>query len=215
MITRLLRPLTKPKLKILLVWILANAVGGFLVGFLESNGAQFMATLMLAGAIVGSFQWLTFRWLNPPGLHWTFWPVVSALGWIVGTTFISLLLPLGDRVAATVESGFWEVFWLSLINQPLWIVLMAMAQGLILSYNTHQQHRIQVAWVLASCLGAAMHGAVSVVLCNHMCHRLPNTLVGIIESKGWAVYGVVTGITLLWGLGDNVVRVPLSLQDPD
>ena len=64
--------------RFLTLWVLANLAGGCLIGFLENNGLQFMATLILSGAIIGSFQWLLLRRLG--GFRW--WPIASALGWI-------------------------------------------------------------------------------------------------------------------------------------
>ena len=41
------QPSKAKKIKFLLVWIIANSIGGFLIDFLENNGAQFVATLLL------------------------------------------------------------------------------------------------------------------------------------------------------------------------
>lgn len=199
----------KGQTKFLLAWILANAVGGFLIGFLENNGAQFMATLLFSGAIIGSLQWLIFRWIGTRGLHWVLWPLASALGWIVSAT-LSILMPAPGFIAADSGSGLWEVLWLNLINQPVWILGMAIAQGIILSYHRRQRLRILGVWLLASCLGAVLHGAVSVVICSTVCQTLPNILIGMVQAKGWGIYGVVTGVTLLWVFKDRSAKVQSS-----
>ncbi|MEO0349682.1 MAG: hypothetical protein AAF282_06490 [Cyanobacteria bacterium P01_A01_bin.15] len=145
----------------LLAWILANAIGGFLIGFLESNRAQFMATLIFSGAIIGSLQWAIFRWIGKNGLRWVLWPLASALGWVI-STLIGILLPEPGFIAAATGSQLTQVLWINLINQPVWIAGMAIAQGIILGYHSRQRFRILGVWLLASCLGAALNGAVSV-----------------------------------------------------
>ncbi len=42
-------------IKFIALWMIANATGGFLVGFLEGNGLQFTATIGLTGAILQAF----------------------------------------------------------------------------------------------------------------------------------------------------------------
>ncbi|MEL6129259.1 MAG: hypothetical protein AAFR30_05035 [Cyanobacteria bacterium J06628_4] len=58
------QPSKAKKIKFLLVWIIANSIGGFPIDFLENNGAQFIATLLLSGAIIGSMQWAVFIWVG-------------------------------------------------------------------------------------------------------------------------------------------------------
>ena len=203
------------KTKLFLAWILANAVGGFLIGFLENNGAQFMATLVLAGAILGTSQWLIFRWLNARGLRWILWPVVSALGWIASVMISLWVSPMTDAVLSLLPGSVWEVFWLNLIMWPMNIFCMAIAQGMILSYHARYRLRTIGVWLLASCLGAALHGAVSVLICSGVCQALPRELVGIVDSKGWAVYGIITGVALLWVLPNRAIGGKSPLAQPD
>ncbi|MGD1953476.1 MAG: hypothetical protein ACFB14_28090 [Leptolyngbyaceae cyanobacterium] len=203
------------KTKLFLAWIFANAIGGFLVGFLESNGAQFLATLFLSGAILGTSQWLIFRGLNAKGLRWTLWPVVSALGWITGVMLSLLVSPIKDAVLSPLQDSAWELFWSNLISQPMYIFGMAIAQGMILSY--HARHRLRAigVWLLASCLGAALHGAIAVLLCRSVCQTLPRALIGIIDSKGWGLYGIITGIALLWVLPNKAIGGKSPVAQPD
>ena len=169
-------------------------MGGFLIGFLENNGAQFMATLILSGAIIGSCQWVTLRWAGMG--RWLFWPLASGRGWIASTILVSTL-PL-DTTALVARFGLWEVFWLNLINQPLWILGMAAIQGVMLPYSRQRPTRTLVLWLLASCLGAATHGAVSAIFCRLYCQILPQALVGIVEGLGWGAYGKITGMAMIW-----------------
>ena len=201
------QPLRVKKIKFLLAWIIANSIGGFLIGFLENNGAQFMATLFFSGAIIGSLQWAVFRWIGTKGLQWTLWPIVSALGWIITTALSTLFIHL-DSLTETLVSqvGLWEVFWLNLLLQPVWIICMAIAQGIILGYHTRRRMRILGIWLAASCLGAAIHGATNAVLCSQFCQTLPKLLVGIVAAKGWAIYGIITGLAMLWTLNQMLTN---------
>ena len=186
------------KTNLLLAWIIANSVGGFLIGFLENNGAQFMATLFLSGAVVGSLQWIVLRSMGKRGLPWVIWPIASGLGWIL-STLLSIVTLSTTTIAGSLmaQFGLWEAFWINLILRPIEISCMAAAQGVILGYSTHFKARILGIWILASCLGGALHGAVSALLCDAFCPVLPSAIVGIVHSMGWAAYGITTGIALV------------------
>ncbi|MGB3310073.1 MAG: hypothetical protein WBG32_01275 [Nodosilinea sp.] len=180
-----------PSAKFLAAWVGANLAGGFIVGFLENNGLQFMATLILTGAIVGSLQWLVLRPLG--GFRW--WPVASALGWIVSTMLQSLIqglyTPLVNGLWQTF--GLWEVFWLNVVTGPLMIWGMAIAQGLIL----RRRGLSLGSWVVLSLVGGAIYGAMSAALC-WFCPILPPLWAGgIVTGFGWAAYGIATGLWLV------------------
>jgi hypothetical protein len=184
-------------IKFLLAWVAANLIGGFLVGYLEENGWPFMATLIFSGAIIGSLQWTVLRWL---GIRDWWWPLASAIGWIFG---IHLSIGLQPAVNCLVN-GLWhqfgmgEVFWLNLINLPVWLSFMAILQGCLLSCHTRFRARSFRIWMLASWLGAAVNGAIGAWLCQLMCQVLPKVLIGLVNGTGWAAYGIVTGVALLW-----------------
>lgn len=169
---------------------MANLAGGFIVGFLENNGLQFMATLVLTGAIVGTMQWFVLRnWGRFRG-----WPLASSIGWIISTVLNRLINSLTEPLANFLwhQAGLWEVFWINLINQPLWILGMAIAQSVFLA-----RRGAVGLWILASLIGAAANGAVSASLCAVWCQELPTALVGIVNGLGWATYGVVTGLAAI------------------
>ncbi len=173
------------------LWVGANFLGGFVVGLLENNGLQFMATLVLTGAIVGTAQWLVLK--PQGGFRW--WPLASALGWIVSTLAVTALGGVYQAVADLLwqSFGLWEVFWLNLVRAPLAIAGMALAQGWIL-----QRHgRLPWGWLLVSLLGGALQGAVGAALCALLCPILPSLLVGLVHGLGWAAYGLATGIWLV------------------
>lgn len=185
-------------LAILVAWVMAHFLGGFILGYLENNGGQFVATLFLSGAIIGSLQWAVLRGIGNRGRRWYLWPVVSCLGWLVGTLLVvSLTLPVNYGVIELWRRfGLWEVFWLNVLNQPLWITVMAIAQGSMLSFSTPCRWRTIGYWLLASGLGAALNGAVGATLCRAYCQVWPQAAVGIVPGLGWATYAAVTGIAL-------------------
>ena len=179
------------------VWIVANFIGGFLVGYLEDNGLQFVATIFCLGGIIGSLQWVVLRWI---GIRDQWWPLASTLGWIFGGVLSASLSPSVNSIVLGLlhRFGMWEVFWLNLIKMPIWVSFMAIAQGSLLSGHTHFRGRTIGAWVLASWLGAAVNGAIGAWLCKAICDVLPKSLIGIVEGTAWASYSVVTGFALLW-----------------
>jgi hypothetical protein len=172
------------------LWVSANFGGGFVVGLLENNGLQFMATLMLTGAVVGTAQW----WVLKSRGGFRGWPLASTLGWIISTLAVVALGGVYQPVVDLLwqSFGLWEVFWLNLVREPLAVAGMALAQGWIL-----QRHgRTPWGWLLVSLLGAALQGAVSATLCALLCQNLPRLLVGLVNGFGWAVYGLATGLWL-------------------
>jgi len=50
--------------RFLILWMLANFLGGYLVSFLENNGLQFAATIFLTSFIMGGCNGLSFsKWV--------------------------------------------------------------------------------------------------------------------------------------------------------
>lgn len=181
--------------KFIALWVAANFLGGFLVGFLENNGLQFMATLFLTGTVVGSLQWAVLRQVSGR-VRW--WPLASAIGWIIGTMlFVSYPgQNLHSSLVEALSSQFdlWDWFWHSLITSMLWIFGMAIAQALVLSRRGH----FSGVWLLSSLTGGAIQGVVGTGLCAAFCRDLPPTLVGaVVTGASWAAYGIVTSTALL------------------
>ncbi|MGJ3245738.1 MAG: hypothetical protein ACFE0I_06640 [Elainellaceae cyanobacterium] len=191
----------------LLRWVFANLLAGFIVGFLEENGMQFAATLFWAGAIVGSLQWVVLRQVMQL-VQW--WPLVSTVGWIVGSLIATLSGSFYRPIVETLWNhlGLWEVFWLNIITGPIPVLGMAIAQGLVLSQKTRISGRFISLWILASAIAGAVKGGTSAAFCAALCYFLPSILVGIVAGLGWAAYGVLTGLVLLrlFNAGDR----PLS-----
>ncbi|MGF1497003.1 MAG: hypothetical protein ACFB8W_09300 [Elainellaceae cyanobacterium] len=177
-------------------WTLANLVGGFIAGFLENNGLQFAATLMLTGAIVGILQWLVLR-LAMRQVRW--WGLASALGWVGGSQVMIFGSPLYRPVVDFLWStfGLWEVFWLNLVTGPTPVLGMAIAQVWILSRNTQFSGRFLGSWIFVSAVAGVAQGGVSAAVCAAYCPILSASLVGLVNGLGWAAYGIVTGLVLL------------------
>ncbi|MGB7086945.1 MAG: hypothetical protein WBD47_15405 [Phormidesmis sp.] len=176
------------------LWIIANATGGFLVGFLENNGLQFAATIGLTGAVVGSLQWMVLRYVRMSpivyGLGW--WPLLSALGWTLTIVALSTGQSLYHEEIAALSSqlNFPEAFW-SVVTWMLWVLGMAIAQSRLL------QSRFLLAWLLASSAGSLVQILAARSLCSAICPVLPSALFSLIDAAGWAIYGAATGLILL------------------
>ncbi|MEM8603076.1 MAG: hypothetical protein AAGF24_04500 [Cyanobacteria bacterium P01_H01_bin.121] len=195
------------KPQILFAWIVANFSGGFVVGFLEDNGLQFMATLVLAGAIVGSSQWLVLRRF---GSSFAWWPLASGIGWILSTILQVSSSNVYRPIVAWLWAhlGLWEVFGLNVVTQPIAILGMAIAQIGLLVWRCRGQGKVVVIWLVASLLGAALQGAIGAALCAAACQALPNVLIGLVAGSAWASYGLITGLAL-WRLAvTNTLPTP-------
>ncbi|MBD0336261.1 MAG: hypothetical protein ICV62_12290 [Cyanobacteria bacterium Co-bin13] len=176
----------------LLMWVLANLLGGFVVGFLESNGMQFAATLVLTGAVLGTLQWSVLRH-TVQQVRW--WPWASALGWIVGSLVLSLSIDLYTPLVNALwqQFGLWEVFWLNLVTGPVPVLTMALAQALVLNRRIRPSQ-----WLLVNLAAGVVKGGVGAAMCAAVCPSLPIALVGIVNGVAWTTYGVITGIALLY-----------------
>jgi hypothetical protein len=100
--------------------------------------------------------------------------------------------------------GLWEVFWLNLVQEPVNLAIFSAVQGLVLPGYL----RPASLWVLASTVGGAVKGAVDSTVCAVACQAVAASVssgqVGAIVTaavsygSGWAGYGGVTGILLMW-----------------
>ncbi|MBD2100581.1 hypothetical protein H6F94_06805 [Leptolyngbya sp. FACHB-261] len=188
-----------------LVWVVANAVAGAVVGALEGGGLQFFATLVLTGFVLGTAQWLVLQLLLPRLLRPAIWWIVATgLGWFVGITLSimvnGVLDPLIDRLTALGGSG---VFWLNVLTRPIPTALLGVGQWLIL--RRHLQPSGE--WILASALGGAVQGGVGATVCAVACQPLARAAgsnladelaTAVAYGSGWAGYGLVTGLFLVW-----------------
>ncbi|MFQ4140969.1 hypothetical protein [Chlorogloeopsis sp. ULAP02] len=184
--------------KMLLWWILANAIGGAVVGALEESGFQFLATLILTGPILGVAQWFVLRRYLRYG-YW--WILASTFGWLLGIQVRiaagRILDPIVEMLLAVGEFG--EVFWLNIVKEPVTVGGLGIAQWLILRHYSNQAGW----WIFASILGGCVKGAISSAVCAAICQTLTMKLnagiaSAIAYSTGWAGSGLVTGIMLVW-----------------
>jgi hypothetical protein len=181
-------------LNLILQWTLAHALGGAIVGFLESWRFQFMATLVFTGPIIGVCQWWLLRRILHPGRWWIF---TTAIAWFLAM-FVAIAgsLWLTPIVADLHERfGLWEVFWLNLVNGTVEMAVVGTVQWSMLFFQGWNGGF----WILASALGGMLMGASGASLCAEICQALPSPLGGTLANAGaWAAYGVVTGGLLTW-----------------
>jgi hypothetical protein len=187
------------KRKLLLWWVLANAVGGAIVGALEEGEFQFFATLVLTGPILGVAQWLVLRRYIR---HTNWWVIASILGWYLGfpVTLVTreILNPILLEMLLAV-SKLWEVFWLNAVNQLVTFTVLGVAQWLVLRQHLQQAWW----WILASSVGGFVNGAMSAAVCAAACQtiamKVNAQMAGAIaHGSGWTGSGLVTGIMLVW-----------------
>ncbi len=189
--------------RLLLWWVLANAVGGAVVGTLEEGGFQFFATLILTGPILGVAQWFVLkRYIRQAG----WWVLASTVGWYLGipVTLITreIINPIITEMLLTVSQS-WEAFWLHVINQCVTFAVWGVAQWLVLSRHFQQAWR----WILASSVGGLVNGALAAMLTlglQTVAIKINAQMLGAIAySTGWIGSGLVTGIMLVWLLPNH------------
>jgi hypothetical protein len=183
-----------------ITWIVANALGGLLVGTLEAGGLQFAATLVLSGPILGAVQWLVLKRALRIG---PIWILGSTVGWLAGTALSMAASPLvAPLVAALLNSfGQWEVLWLNAINQTLILTVLGLAHWAML------RQRIPGAgwWIVASALAGLAQGTAQASFCAAACEPITTSLgsmvaTGLTYSIGWMAYSIVTGYALVRSL---------------
>jgi hypothetical protein len=196
-------------------WTLVSAAGGAMVGGLEEGGFQFFATLVLTGPVLGLAQWLVIRhYLRGAGG----WILASSLGWLIGINLRILLGGLSDRLVQLLwqEFSLWEVLWLNVVREPIVLFVFGAAQWLML-----RRHFSGAGWwILASAVSGVVKGAVSASVCAVACQAVArsagnaqiNPMVAtsaLSYGAGWAAYGLITGLVLVWllqGLHRSVSR---------
>ena len=183
-------------------WTLASALGGATVGALEEGGFQFFATLVLTGPVIGVVQWLVIRrYIRAVG----WWVVASTVGWYIGVNFRFLLVGILNPLIQSLwqKFGLWEVFWLNTVKEPVTLTVYGASQWLMLRRSLSRAGW----WILASAVGGIVKGAVEATVCAVACQPIAasvrNGQGGVMAAAlsygaGWAGYGVVTGLVLMW-----------------
>ena len=183
-----------------ITWIVANALGGLLVGTLEAGGLQVAATLVLSGPILGAVQWLVLKRALRIG---PIWILGSTVGWLAGTALSMAASPLVDPLVAALLNSFgqWEVLWLNAIKQTLILTVLGLAHWAML------RQRIPEAgwWIVASALAGLAQGTVQASFCAAACEPITTSLgsmvaTGLTYSIGWMAYSIVTGYALVRSL---------------
>jgi hypothetical protein len=185
-------------------WVLANAASGAIVGALEEGGFQFFATLVLTGPVLGIAQWLVLRqYLQSTGR----WVLASTGGWWLAISVRILLGGVLNPLAQLLWNryGLWEVFWIDLVKEPVTLAVFGTVQWLVLQrYLWHTG-----LWVLASTVGGAVKGtlgsavrevAYETVAAASIWNGQVDAMVtaAVSYGVGWAGYGVVTAVGLVW-----------------
>lgn len=173
-----------------LIWLVANAAGGFLTGALEGAGLQFLATILLQGPIIGTVQALALRGRLQ---RWWLWIAVTTILFVPS---LMLTGPLSGVPAArlTQAFGLWEVFWLQAMMMTLVMLLVGLGQWAVF-------HGLSTWWIWLSLLGGAMLGMTSATVCLLACSSLSQLggewlATGVHMAAGWLAYALPTGLWL-------------------
>ena len=190
------RTMPSPVLPFLMIWVVANAIGGALGGLLEAR-LEFLGTLVLVGSMVGLCQWFLLRRYLP---HAALWGWALALGWPLGNILrVSMggfFTPLAEEL--TIRGWLWEVFWLNFLQMPVTLFVVGLLQGLLLT----PRRRTVTRWALINIAGGAVLGAVGATVCLHFCDRI-TALAGVattgltLGALSWLGYSLVTGPVLV------------------
>jgi len=179
-------------MSIWILWILATGMAGAFIGYMAAP-TDFFWELIGSGFVVGTAQWLVLRRYINAG----WWIPLSGFGWILG---VYIRIFTGENLKQLVDfltsvGGFWEVFWLNTINEPINFAVLGFVQWLLL----RRQFRYGFWWIFASALSGAVRGAVGSYVCAVACKIGGGT---ISNGLGWAASAAVTGILLLWLIGN-------------
>lgn len=172
------------------LWIIASAVGGAVVGLLEAR-FQFLATLVLAGFVVGIAQWLVLRVYIARAWPWI---IATGIGVVLGNLLRLNMSSDAQLVTFLWERlGLWEVFWLNVVNQPIVLGITSLLQWLIL-----RRYRQSIWWIPISLVGGMLLGATSATFCYVGCDAVASSInaqvsTALTYASGWVAYGVVTG----------------------
>ena len=181
---------TRTGTQLLLIWLIANAAGGFLTGALEGGGLHFFATILLQGPLLGLAQALALWGVLPRAWRWA---LITLTMFIPG---LMLTGPLSGIPATrlTETLGLWEVFWLQAMMMMLVMLVVGLGQWAAF-------HWLSGWWMAISTLGGAMLGMTSATVCLLACDPLMQTggnwlATGVSMGAGWLAYGLPTGFWL-------------------
>ncbi len=182
---------TQGVFRIWLPWVLASAAGGAIVGALEAGGLQFLATLILAGFVVGAMQWLVLR--SHLRAAWQ-WPLASGVGLLLGN-LLNASLPISNLLEPLIgpQAGPWGGIWLNMSFYLLPLTVAGIAQWVVL-----RQQAGAGWWLAISAVGGLVLGAVGSAVCYAGCDMVTASAGAVVSTAvaygtGWAAYGIVTG----------------------
>lgn len=149
-----------------LYWVLASALGGAVIGYLD-HPTDFFWQLFMSGFIMGFAQCLVLwqlLWLDKKTVFFLF--LFSGLGWILGS-YINSLIP-------------------SNYNEPIIFTFFGIAQWLVLQeYLKHSW-----LWFLASSLAGFFYLPLGRVVCKFVCSLGHGA---ITNAAAWSAWAAITG----------------------
>ncbi|MDF5731091.1 MAG: hypothetical protein PUP92_24575 [Rhizonema sp. PD38] len=166
-----------------LLWVLATAIGGIILGAFSSGDEDYFSYIFLPGLIIGVAQWVVLRnYIS----HASWWIVASFLGW-----FLGIFAPFH-----AMTTGYFGYMFV-LVDTSLMFTSLGVAQWLILRRHTQSAGW----WVPVSTISGTVYAAAFLTITSFL-HNV-NGLLYVINyalSSGasWAGSAAVTGIMLAW-----------------
>lgn len=171
-----------------LLWLLATASGGSLIGALSAP-TDFFWYLFMTGFVVGVAQWLVLRRYLP---YAGWWILASGFGWLLGIIVSIMAREITADIFALLESvsRLWWVRLLGVVSRTMEGAGLGVGQWLVLRRHTQRAGW----WVIASAIGGVVSGGVARACAS----EIPVRVSALCDGVGWAGSAAVTGIALVW-----------------
>jgi hypothetical protein len=172
-------------------WVLVGTLSGALIGGMSVK-LDFFAPLLLL-LLLSAAQAAVLRRHLPIEARWL-WIGASLVGWLLGTP---LMVQLRFSNPLTQDSRSAIIFALHALDESIVMAAVGTAQWLVL----RRHWRRAGWWIVASAIGGAVAGVLSIMLCWTYCQALPfvfGLASGSALSLGvaWAGYSAVTGVVI-------------------
>ena len=192
-------------------WVVAT-IGGMLIGFLPGKiiadalglGIAIIVVPLLAGALIGFFQWLALRRYVVGSVDWIF---TAGAGWAIGYA-VGLLIIQG-LARLQVASGF----WLLLLCYALFGLIIALVQWPVLRREIPHVGPWILANVIGWTLGFSIASAVELGLYSSA--PLEPWLVSVlVQGISGLIAGAITGLALVWIVRKPDLALVISGDEP-
>jgi hypothetical protein len=181
-----------------LLWVVATVIGGFIGTYASVKGQEVEAQIVgrvIGGAVIGLAQWLALRTQVFKSIWWI--PITTTgwvVGWAIGGGFVWRAVAIATE---NIKYSFLFKDYLGkiLLNCAVGIAVIEIATGLAQWLLLRSQFSESKWWILATVVSAA----VSIPVIGFAGW----TLAWVV---GWLVFGMITGVSLVWLLQHSQKR---------